>query len=118
MRGSEVQLNKVDNLIYDLTDNPGTSRSFLYGLQWLSFSLAQSAVVPIILGASLGLDIEGTAHLALRIFFFTGLGSLLQVLFGHRLPIIEGPAGLSWATYMSLAAMAAIMAYIFRYRAF
>jgi xanthine/uracil permease len=97
---------KNNALVYHLTDNPGWTRSFLYGLQWLSFSLAQSAVVPIILGASLGLDLQGTAYLALRIFFFTGLGSLLQVLFGHKLPIIEGPASLSWATFISLAAMA------------
>lgn len=109
MKGSEAQLHQRNNLVYGLKDNPGVSRSFLYGLQWLSFSLAQSAVVPIILGASLGLDLEGTAHLALRIFFFTGLGSLLQVVFGHKLPIIEGPAGLSWATYISLAAMAVSM---------
>jgi xanthine/uracil permease len=81
----------------------------LYGLQWLSFSLAQSAVVPVILGASLGLNLSETAHLALRIFFFTGLGSLLQVLFGHKMPIIEGPASLSWATFISLAAMATSM---------
>lgn len=97
---------KTNALAYNLADNPGWTRSFLYGLQWLSFSLAQSAVVPIILGASLGLDLQETAHLALRIFFFTGLGSLLQVLFGHKLPIIEGPASLSWATFISLAAMA------------
>lgn len=109
MKGSEVRFSKADSIVYDLEDNPGLGRSSLYGLQWLSFSLAQSAVVPIILGASLGLDVQGTAHLALRIFFFTGLGSLLQVLFGHKLPIIEGPASLFWATYISLAAMAISM---------
>ncbi|KUO63050.1 MAG: hypothetical protein APF84_11015 [Gracilibacter sp. BRH_c7a] len=109
MKGSEIQLQKANDLVYDLNDYPGLSRSFLYGLQWLSFSLAQSAVIPVILGASLGLGTQGTAHLALRIFFFTGLGSLLQVLFGHRLPIIEGPASVFWATYISLAAMAVSM---------
>ena len=35
-----------------------------------------------------------------------GLATLLQVCFGHRLPIIEGPAGMWWGVFITLAAMA------------
>src|SRR5690606_5303429 len=45
--------------------------------------------------------------LAQRVLFFVGLGSLLQVLWGHRLPIVEGTAGMWWAIFISLGTTAA-----------
>ncbi|HEY8416470.1 MAG TPA: purine/pyrimidine permease [Limnochordales bacterium] len=94
-------------LLYGLNDRPAPVRTVLYALQWVGFTLTQIVVVPIVLGPYLGLDAAGTAELAQRVFFFVGLGSLLQVLVGHRLPIVEGTAGMWWGLFIGLGSMAA-----------
>ncbi|OAT85902.1 xanthine permease [Desulfotomaculum copahuensis] len=78
----------------------------VYALQWLVFTLANLAVVPLVLGRALQLDAAGIASLAQRTLFFTGLASLLQILFGHRLPIMESPSGMWWGVFITLAALA------------
>ncbi|MCL6612281.1 MAG: purine/pyrimidine permease [Peptococcaceae bacterium] len=93
-------------IIYDLEDRPPLGRTLAYSAQWLIFTLANLAVLPLVLGTALGLDQAGIAGLAQRLFFFSALASLLQVLFGHRLPIMEGPAGMWWGIFMTLAALA------------
>lgn len=94
-------------LLFGLHDYPGRKRTLLYGFQWLSFIIAQIAVIPVVIGPIVGLDSAGIASLAQRLFFITGLSSLLQVFFGHRLPVIEGPSALSWAVFISLAQVVA-----------
>ena len=94
-------------MIWSLRSKPDHWRTAIYGLQWFVFAVAHIAVIPVILGPYLGLDQAGTAAFAQRMFFFIGLGSLLQVLFGHRLPIIEGPAAPWWAIAVSLSGIAA-----------
>ncbi|RJQ32885.1 MAG: xanthine permease [Peptococcaceae bacterium] len=94
------------DLLYGLNDKLPLNRSLAYCVQWLVFALANSAVVPIVVGAALGLDQAGTASLAQRTFLFSALASLLQVFFGHRLPIIEGPSGMWLGIFITLAAIA------------
>jgi xanthine/uracil permease len=96
-------------ILYRPDDHVPVSRVILYSIQWLAFNLVNVAVVPLVVGTALGLDHEGIAHLAQRTMFFTSAASLLQILFGHRLPIIEGPAGMWWAVFITLAAMAPAM---------
>ncbi|MHB8157855.1 MAG: uracil-xanthine permease family protein [Desulfocucumaceae bacterium] len=93
-------------ILYDLEERPPLKRTLVYSAQWLVFTLANSAVVPLVVGTALGLDQEGIAGLAQRILFFSALASLLQVLFGHRLPIIEGPSGMWWGVFITLSALA------------
>jgi xanthine/uracil permease len=93
-------------LLYNLDERPPLNRTMAYAVQWLVFALANSAVVPIVVGSALGLDQGGIATLAQRTFFFQALASLLQVSLGHRLPIIEGPSGMWWGVFITLAAMA------------
>jgi len=80
-------------------------RLVLSGIQWMVFMIAGTIVAPIAIAASYGMDPQETSELIQRTIFVLGLSSLLQVLFGHRLPINEGPAGLWWGVfviYMSL----------------
>ncbi len=86
--------------------DPGTWRSLLFGLQWFAFGAANIAVIPVVLGPYLGLDQVGIAEYGQRMFFFIGLRSILQLYFGHRLPIIEGPAAQWWVIIISVSGVA------------
>lgn len=99
-------MSEDKGLLYNLEDRPPLTRTLVYAVQWLGFTLANSAVLPIVVGSALGLDQAGIATLAQRTFLFQALASLLQVCFGHRLPIIEGPSGMWWGIFITLAAMA------------
>lgn len=77
---------------YGLEDKPPLFELILYGLQWLA------VVVPIILilgNVVAGLQYSDPAvqvRYVQRLFFVTGLSLLVQVLWGHRLTLILGPA--------------------------
>ncbi|MGI9859874.1 purine/pyrimidine permease [Moorella naiadis] len=81
----------------------------LYALQWVAFHLGMLITIPVVVGNALHLDPVGVATLTQRVFFFTGLASLLQVFIGHRLLLIEGPAAPWWAAYVILASITAQM---------
>lgn len=59
--------------------------------------------VPVVAGTVLGLDAAGIASFTQRTFFFSGLASLIQAIWGHRYPIFEGPAGVWYSATVSLA---------------
>ncbi|KGX85655.1 purine/pyrimidine permease [Pontibacillus litoralis] len=75
-------------------------------LQWLIFFLASSVALPIVVGAMFALDSQEVAGLMQRTLFVVGLASLLQGLFGHRLPVMEGPAGI-WVSIFAVMATTA-----------
>ncbi|MGD6816475.1 purine/pyrimidine permease [Metabacillus sp. 84] len=77
----------------------------LSALQWAVFIIASTIVVPIAIGQLFQLDGGQTAVLIQSTFFVLGLAGLLQVLFGHKLPINEGPAGLWWGVYSIYAGL-------------
>lgn len=68
-----------------------------------------SIVVPITIAASFGLDNAMTVALVQRTLFVLGLAGILQVFFGHRLPIQEGPAGLWWGVFLLYAGIGPIL---------
>jgi xanthine/uracil permease len=111
LKMSEVKEVKevASDVIYGLNDNPGIGKSIVYSLQWLLFSTGLLILVPLIIGPPLGLSQQQIATLSQRIFFFTGVASLLQVLFGHTLPLVEGPSGLWWAVFIGLGSTASAM---------
>jgi xanthine/uracil permease len=79
----------------------------LAGLQWLFFMFANTVVVPISIGNAFHLPPDVVTALLERSFIYTGLACILQGLLGHRLPFMEGPAGLWWGFILSLAGSAA-----------
>ena len=78
----------------------------LSSLQWVAFILAASIVTPIAIGGAFHLPPDEIASLLQRTVLIIGLSGLLQVLFGHKLPIYEGPAGLWWGVFLVFAALA------------
>ncbi|WP_258000476.1 purine/pyrimidine permease [Bacillus sp. Marseille-P3661] len=73
-------------------------------MQWFVFMLASSVALPIVIGAIYEMDFLELSGLMQRTFFVVGVVSLLQGLFGHRLPIMEGPAGI-WISIFSVMAI-------------
>lgn len=90
------------NLLYKLKDKPPIGVSILYALQWFIFIFASTLVIPIVIGQAFGLNPSELASFIQRTFFFVGVASLLQVVLGHRYPIIEGPAGMWWGIFIIL----------------
>ncbi len=77
----------------------------LRSLQWLAFIVASSIVAPIAIAALYGMDPNETARFVQRTFLVLGLSGMVQVYFGHRLPINEGPAGLWWGVFIIYAGL-------------
>ncbi|WP_051254741.1 purine/pyrimidine permease [Halobacillus kuroshimensis] len=82
--------------------SPGAS--LLETIQWFVFMLANAVALPIVIGSIYHLDYIETAGLIQRTFFTVGIASMLQGLFGHRLPVMEIPAGI-WVSVFTVMAM-------------
>ncbi|HEU4965084.1 MAG TPA: purine/pyrimidine permease [Bacilli bacterium] len=82
---------------------------FLLGLQsiqWMVFLIANVIAVPIVVGTAFHLSPTEISSFVQRMLLMTGVGTLIQVFIGHRLPIVEGSAGMWWALFLLLGAMA------------
>ncbi|WP_181350813.1 purine/pyrimidine permease [Thalassobacillus sp. CUG 92003] len=80
------------------------ARTALETLQWFVFLLASAVALPIVIGSIFELDFSETAGLMQRTFFVVGVTTFLQGWLGHRLPIMEGPAGL-WISIFAVMAV-------------
>ena len=78
----------------------------LAGVQWLFFMFANVVVIPISIGQAFHLPPAVVTASLERAFIYTGIACILQGVIGHRLPLMEGPAGLWWGVILSLAASA------------
>ncbi|WP_052350689.1 purine/pyrimidine permease [Paenibacillus gorillae] len=79
-------------------------RTLLDSLQWAFFLLTGGLVAPIVVAAAFQLSDAETISLLQRTLAVIGVSSLLQVTLGHKLPILEGPAGVWWGVFILLAA--------------
>jgi len=96
--------------LYNIGEQPKNKVEFtLYVIQWIAYSSGAIITVPLILGLPFGLEQMEIAALMQRIFFYSGLATLLQIYLGHGVPLVEGPSSLWWAVMASLATAAANM---------
>ncbi|WP_374056250.1 purine/pyrimidine permease [Rossellomorea sp. FM04394] len=75
----------------------------LQSIQWLMFLIGTSIALPVVIGSVFGLSETEISGLMQRTLFLVALGSILQKVIGHSLPIIEGPAG-SWVSVFVILA--------------
>ncbi|TCZ79337.1 purine permease [Paenibacillus albiflavus] len=80
-------------------------KTILSSLQWTLFIIAGNLVAPIAIASVFHLDPADTLLFIQRTLFVLGVAGLIQVLFGHRLPIHEGPAGLWWGVFTLYASL-------------
>lgn len=75
---------------YQLEDKPAWKENVLYGLQWLAVSLPAVITFGKVLG---GMDSQALEVLYLqKLFAVMGVTLLIQIIWGHRLPVVLGPS--------------------------
>ncbi|XP_063785087.1 solute carrier family 23 member 1-like [Pseudophryne corroboree] len=84
--------NDRNKLAYTVTDVPPWYLCIFLGIQHYLTALGGIVAIPLILSKDLCLthDPLTQSHLISTIFFVSGICTLLQVLFGVRLPILQG----------------------------
>ncbi|ASS74915.1 hypothetical protein CIG75_07920 [Tumebacillus algifaecis] len=85
---------------------PRGALMWLQSLQWMVFFLANTIAVPIVVGAAFDLPAADISSFVQRMLLATGIATLIQIFVGHRLPLIEGSAGMWWALFLIMGAMA------------
>ncbi|MCP8617178.1 purine/pyrimidine permease [Salirhabdus salicampi] len=86
--------------------NISKKSTFLETMQWFVFLLASSIALPIVIGTIFEMSLLEISGLMQRTFFIVGISCFLQGVIGHRLPIVDGPAGLwisMFAVYATIA---------------
>ncbi|WP_366923035.1 purine/pyrimidine permease [Metallumcola ferriviriculae] len=79
-------------LQYALDDSPPLWELILYGLQWLAISIPTIIIIGrVVAGIETTEPLAQVAYIQ-KAFFVTGIVLLVQILWGHRLPLILGPA--------------------------
>ncbi|WP_371017571.1 purine/pyrimidine permease [Pseudalkalibacillus sp. JSM 102089] len=84
-------------------------RNTLSALQWAVFMIAGSIVAPVAIASLFNMDPAMAAGFVQRTMFVLGVAGILQVTFGHRLPINEGPAGLWWGVFVLYAGLSSTL---------
>lgn len=84
-------------------------RVALSTLQWTMFILAGSVVAPLAIGQAYGMSPQEISEFVQRTLFVLGIVALMQTWWGHRLPIMEGPAVLWWGVFLLFGTLAPAM---------
>ena len=79
--------------------------SGIQGIQWAVFMLTNIIAVPVVVGAAFHMSPAEISTFMERMLFVSGAASLFQIFFGHRLPVVEGAAGMWWAIFILLGTM-------------
>lgn len=68
-----------------------------------------TVLVPLSIGHALGLNAPDLAASMQRSFILTGILCIVQALWGHRLALMDGPAGVWWGLVLGIIASAPTM---------
>ncbi|MBO5961523.1 MAG: purine/pyrimidine permease, partial [Alistipes sp.] len=71
---------------YNIDDKPNLGALLLYGLQWLMICL------PVVLTSTFIAPAGEVVFFTQKLFVICGITIIIQVLWGHRLPLVAGPA--------------------------
>lgn len=78
---------------YDLNDKPKAGHLFLYALQWWIVIIPTVITIGLVVGKlHFGADTAAQGWYMQKLFFVLGVTLLTQILAGHKLPLVVGPA--------------------------
>ncbi len=89
--------------IYDLDDHPPFRYALLYGLQWAVVIFPAFVITAALVAGPLGLGATGEIRFLQLTLLTSGLFTVVQTLFGHRFPLVEGPSTALVLTFILLA---------------
>jgi len=78
--------------LYDIDEHPPLSLALLYGLQWAFMMFPALIIAATIASGSLQLGGSGQIRFLQLTLLIAGFFTALQTLWGHRYPLLEGPA--------------------------
>jgi len=80
------------NFKYGLDELPPPGELLLYGLQWLAITVPTVIIIgKVVAPLHFSLPGDQVAYIG-KMFFVTGITLLAQIIWGHRLPVVLGPA--------------------------
>lgn len=82
------------NLRYNVNDKMPLGPFLMYGTQWLVVTIPIIVVIVAAVGKMQGLNTAEMTFYTQKMFVLAGISLLIQLLFGHRLPVVVGPASL------------------------
>ncbi|NLB17380.1 MAG: xanthine permease, partial [Syntrophomonadaceae bacterium] len=77
-------------LKYGIEDRPGLLELLLFGLQWLAVSIPSIIIIGKIIAGLSGS--AGEVFYLQKLMMIVGIDLLIQIFWGHRLPLVRGPA--------------------------
>jgi len=79
-------------LKYDIDDTPPVFENLMFGLQWLAITMATVIIIGKVVAGLHFDDFDSQLVYMQKLFFVVAAALFCQVLGGHRLPLITGPA--------------------------
>lgn len=77
---------------YGLNDKPSLFPMLLYGLQWLVISIPSIIILGAVTAEMNNSAMSAQIFYMQKLFALIGFGLIVQILWGHRLPLVIGPA--------------------------
>jgi len=91
------------DFLYGLDEHPPLSLALVYGLQWAFLIFPAVAIAVRLCGQSLGLDAREEVRFLQLVLVASGWFTAVQTLWGHRYPLLEGPASALLLTFTLVA---------------
>jgi xanthine/uracil permease len=91
------------DLIYGLDDIPPWRRCLIYGIQWTLIVLPTLTIFSAISSKYLGLQGVEEVLFFQRLLVLVGAVMILQTIWGHRYPLLDGPASALLLSFIILA---------------
>ncbi|MBU0517063.1 MAG: purine/pyrimidine permease, partial [Proteobacteria bacterium] len=89
-------------LSYGLEDRPRAMATALFGLQWLVLFLPLVVITSALFTRDAGLGEAAAVGFYVKTLLVCGLAMIVQPLWGHRLPLVDGPAAVLLLTSLNL----------------
>lgn len=90
--------------LYSIDDRLPFWHGLLYGLQWAAIVFPSLIIASALAGQALGLQPAAQIRFLQLTLLLSGALTIIQTLWGHRYPLLEGPATALLLTFLALAA--------------
>lgn len=77
---------------YGLDERPPLTQTLIFGMQWLAITIATVIIIGKVVAGLHFTDFDRQLIYMQKLFFVIAVSLFLQILWGHRLPLITGPA--------------------------